>query len=856
MKKALSALLALSIVASTMPAMSVSAAEPVVKLYLKPSKTTAVPGDTITYTLSMEITGDGYFAGMLVGFKFPEALQFQPVLDENMGFKKLYNTTKWKNLDSNWDPYSDYTIDGAIDFDDDGNPYVVESVVQPYLDGKYCQRAFFLDGAGVTSGLKKDAYELPVTSDIVSFDVKVRENAEPGNYTVDFDDAIEAGAVMLVLADGSTTTTVPLVNSASEEETKVVVQEAPKADPESVTAPDEIIIDGCKDTDTISAKVNPDDADQTVTYESDNTAVATVDADGKVTPVSKGVANIISKATKEGVQATTKVTVNFNHALEKTEEVPATCAAEGTKAYWTCKDCGKMFADAEGKTEITAPETIPVSTTHTGTLSKTEAVPATCKADGTEAYWTCSVCGKMYSDAEGKNEITAPVTISKTTVEHTPGTPVQENVVPATCDQDGGYDEVVYCTVCGKELERHPQIEAATGEHKMTPHEKVDATCAAAGSEAYYECSECGKKFLDADGIEVVTNEADLVIPKSTTHTGTIIETPETPATCAAPGEKAHYECSECGKKYLDEEGTQEVTDDSQLVIPVSETHTGELVKTEAVPATCKEDGTEAYWTCSVCGKMYSDAEGKNEIPSPVMIPKTTVEHTPDSPVIENEVPATCGQAGSYDDVVYCTVCGEELDRETKTIDPTGEHDYQLVEEAAPTCTEDGVAAHYECTVCGKLYAVTEDGEPGEEVEAADLVLDSLGGHDWGDWEIVKEATETEDGLKRRVCKRNEEHFEEEVIPATGKQDESSETSSDESVDSTESTESVDSNDSNTDSSKADSSKADTSKAADTSSKAAAAAGTTNPSTGAAAGTMAAGIAVIAALAIVKKKQK
>ena len=144
----------------------------------------------------------------------------------------------------------------------------------------------------------------------------------------------------------------------------------------------------------------------------------------------------------------------------------------------------------------------------------------------------------------------------------------------------------------------------------------------------------------------------------------------------------------------------------------------------------------------------------------------------------------------------------------------------------------------------------------GEEVEAADLVLDSFGGHDWGEWEIVKEATETEDGLKRRVCKRNEEHFEEEVIPATGKQDESSETSSDESVDSTESTESVDSNDSNTDSSKADSSKADTSKAADTSSKAAAAAGTTNPSTGAAAGTMAAGIAVIAALAIVKKKQK
>jgi hypothetical protein len=301
---------------------------------------------------------------------------------------------------------------------------------------------------------------------------------------------------------------------------------------------------------------------------------------------------------------------------------------------------------------------------------------------------------------------------------------------------------------------------------------------------------------------------------------------------------------------YSDAEGTKEIT----APVKIDKTNNHILEKHDGKPATCKEEGYEAFYTCKVCGLDFSDAEGKNVISNPIAIEK--LAHTPDSPVIENEVPATCGQAGSYDDVVYCTVCGEELSRDTKTIDPTGEHDYQLVEEAAPTCTEDGVAAHYECTVCGKLYAVTEDGDPGEEVEAADLVLDSFGGHDWGDWEIVKEATETEDGLKRRVCKRNEEHFEEEIIPATGKQDESSETSSDEPVDSTESTESVDSNDSNTDSSKADSSKADTSKTADTSSKAAAAAGTTNPSTGAAAGTMAAGIAVIAALAIVKKKQK
>jgi hypothetical protein len=47
-------------------------------------------------------------------------------------------------------------------------------------------------------------------------------------------------------------------------------------------------------------------------------------------------------------------------------------------------------------------------------------------------------------------------------------------------------------------------------------------------------------------------------------------------------------------------------------------------------------------------------------------------EHSPGEPVEENVVPATCTEAGSYDLVVYCTVCGEELSRETVTVEPLG----------------------------------------------------------------------------------------------------------------------------------------------------------------------------------------
>ncbi len=46
--------------------------------------------------------------------------------------------------------------------------------------------------------------------------------------------------------------------------------------------------------------------------------------------------------------------------------------------------------------------------------------------------------------------------------------------------------------------------------------------------------------------------------------------------------------------------------------------------------------------------------------------------------------------------------------------------------------------------------------------------------HDWGEWQTIKEATETEKGLRRRVCKANSEHFEEEEIPAKGRQSDGS----------------------------------------------------------------------------------
>lgn len=76
---------------------------------------------------------------------------------------------------------------------------------------------------------------------------------------------------------------------------------------------------------------------------------------------------------------------------------------------------------------------------------------------------------------------------------------------------------------------------------------------------------------------------------------------------------------------------------------------------------TCTADGEKTY-TCTACS-----ATKKETI--------SATGHTPGAAVRENKVAATCTTAGSYDEVVYCTVCGNEVSRTQKTIDKLA-HDY------------------------------------------------------------------------------------------------------------------------------------------------------------------------------------
>lgn len=112
-------------------------------------------------------------------------------------------------------------------------------------------------------------------------------------------------------------------------------------------------------------------------------------------------------------------------------------------------------------------------------------------------------------------------------------------------------------------------------------------------------------------------------------------------------------------------------------------------------------------------------------------IPALAHEHIADNPVIENNIEPTCTASGSYDEVVYCILCEEEMSRNTIIVPATG-HIHTATREGDkkdPTCTEDGYATVITyCTDCGQVVSEDQQTIPAT-------------GHDYDDMLFVSAAS-------------------------------------------------------------------------------------------------------------------
>ena len=151
------------------------------------------------------------------------------------------------------------------------------------------------------------------------------------------------------------------------------------------------------------------------------------------------------------------------HKLTKTDAKAATCTEAGNEAYWTCSGCGKYFSDENGTNEIEKDSWVLKTLGHDRT--KTDAKEATCTEDGNNEYYTCSRCGGVFKDEVG----TQATTVVTETLKKLGHDWSNKNGIRARCDAkcDQAHKPGTTCSVCGK-YTRRPSS-ASTGNTVSVP---------------------------------------------------------------------------------------------------------------------------------------------------------------------------------------------------------------------------------------------------------------------------------------------------------------------------------------------------------------------------------------------------
>lgn len=348
----------------------------------------------------------------------------------------------------------------------------------------------------------------------------------------------------------------------------------------------------------------------------------------------------------------------------------ATCVEKGTMEYWSCDDCGNMYSDkaCTQKIESTITPVNPDNHNEETYTEQVDVVPGNCKTPET---WTnlirCVDCDEIV-DSES-------VTGEKNPDIHTGNTYVEEEAVfSGTCIATEKWDVITYCADCDTEISR----ERVSGEVNKEAHvgilkkrienEKAGNCKARAIWDEVIYCSACGEEDSRVSVVGDYNNEKHLGIKK------TRIEN-EIAGTCkdVASWDKVVY-CSGC-------ENVIEVI--AMTGEKDAYNHTN-LIKTDAVDATCEEDGNIDYWTCEGCGKIYGDEDAMDEITAENTVIEAIghswgdweyIEDGEHQRVCENdETHIRSGECFDSEDEedCYCDLCGNMMGHSFTIADCTG----------------------------------------------------------------------------------------------------------------------------------------------------------------------------------------
>ena len=417
----------------------------------------------------------------------------------------------------------------------------------------------------------------------------------------------------------------------------------------------------------------------------------------------------------------------------------STCAHDGDKTlqhdethhWYVCGKCGAELDRAEhsgGTATCTAKAVCSTCQTAYGelgghTLTKHDAVDATCTAPGNVEYWHCSVCGKNFSDSAGTGELTE---ITSPALNHNWGvwTSNGNGTHTRTCQRDS----------------RHTETENCSGGSATCTNAAICTSCGGSyGKELGHDWGE----WKNTGNAQQHTRTCQ----RDQSHTETAAHTPGTPANCTTPqtctacgyeitpannnhdwnawesngngththtckNDSSHTETTNCSGGSATCEA-QAVCDVCHMVYGELAPHT--LTHTPAVDSTCTAPGNVEYWHCSVCNKNFSDSAGKGEL-TEVATPALNHTWGEWEKVSETQHQRICQNDGSHKETgdhtpgtaatckapANCSICGQSYGEKNPSNHAGGT---EVRNQKEATTTTEGYTGDTYCLGCGEKIA-------------------------------------------------------------------------------------------------------------------------------------------------------
>ena len=398
------------------------------------------------------------------------------------------------------------------------------------------------------------------------------------------------------------------------------------------------------------------------------------------------------------------------HSLTKVEAVAATCTEGGNNEYYTCSVCKKVFK-ADKTTETTVADETLAALGHK--LTKTEAKAATCTEAGNNEYYTCGNCGKFFSDEAGKTEIAKDSWVTDALDHDFTGAWVNT-------DAAGHYHKCSRCDATDTVVKHAFNGKPCNEEDKCTVCGYVKAAGVHAWGTAEYKwgddnmsctatvkCTNCEAVETDVAFIGISTTPATCTVDGKTVYTATFSSELFTTQTKEVTIDKLGHTYGAPVWSWSEDGKTATATFTCTREGCTAETtgHAQTVTATvggkQNVAPTCTDKGTTTY-TAKVTfeKKDYTDTKDVQDIKA--------LGHTLTKTAAKA---ATCTESGNKE-YYTCGTCGKffsdkdgknEIAKDSWVIKALG-HDLTETPAVTPTCAAGGNNEYWTCSVCHKVF--------------------------------------------------------------------------------------------------------------------------------------------------------